>query len=300
MKLLVTGAWNDAQSHIDELKAHGAHVLFMQQEKDELPCDPSEIEGVICNGLFLHHDIHEFTSLKYIQLTSAGFDRVPLDYIKEHKIEIHNARGVYSVPMAEHAVMGVLDLYRRSSYYDNNKKNHTWQKRRDLRELNGKTVMIYGCGSVGTECAKRFKAFGCRLIGIDPFIRQSDDFEAIGNLNDSVLYLPDADIVIITVPLTEETHHFFNKEMIGMMNCEAVLVNISRGQTVDTSALIDALKSNKLYGAVLDVFESEPLSEDSPLWDMENAVITPHISFIGDGNSERLWKCIENHLYTQQ
>lgn len=296
MKLLVTGAWNDAQSHLDELKAHGHHVLFMQQEKEELPCDPAEIEGVICNGLFLHHDIHEFTSLRYIQLTSAGFDRVPMDYIKDHHIEIHNARGVYSIPMAEHAVMGVLDLYRKSSCFYENKKQHTWQKRRDLWELNGKTVLVYGCGSVGTECARRFKAFGCHMIGIDPFITHSDCFEAIGNLTDSPVYLPKADIIIVTVPLTEETYHFFNKEKIDMMSEKSVLVNISRGQTLDTAALIDALKSNKLYGAVLDVFESEPLHEGSPLWDMENVILTPHVSFIGDMNGIRLWKCISDNL----
>lgn len=111
--------------------------------------------------------IEKFKNLRYIQLTSAGYDRVPLDYVKEHQIEIHNARGVYSIPMAEFAISGVLQLYKQARFFDNNQKNHQWIKHRGLLELNEKTVCIVGCGSVGTECAKHFAAFGCQVVGID-------------------------------------------------------------------------------------------------------------------------------------
>ena len=101
MKILVTGAWQCTDSQLDELKGLGNEIVFMQNEKDELPVSPTEIEGVICNGLLLYHSIEQFTNLRYIQLTSAGFDRVPMDYVQSHNIEIHNAKGVYSIPMAE-------------------------------------------------------------------------------------------------------------------------------------------------------------------------------------------------------
>ena len=88
----------------EEIEALGHSIAFLQQERDELPCDPEWVEGAICNGLFLHHPIGSFPNLRFIQLTSAGFDRVDMDYIRAHGIEIRNARGVYSVPMAEFAV----------------------------------------------------------------------------------------------------------------------------------------------------------------------------------------------------
>lgn len=113
MNLLITGAWREAKEHISFFQTEGHRVKYMQYEQDELPCAPEWVEGIIGNGIFLFHSIEEFVNLHYIQLTSAGYDRVPMDYIKEHKIQIYNARGVYSVPMAEFAVAGVLALYKR-------------------------------------------------------------------------------------------------------------------------------------------------------------------------------------------
>jgi phosphoglycerate dehydrogenase-like enzyme len=113
------------------------------------------------------------------------------------------------------------------------------------------------------------------------------DFVCPPNKADSLL--PESDIVICTLPLIESTKHFFNAERISRMKPTAVFVNISRGGTVDTSALARSLADGRLGGAVLDVFEEEPLGAESPLWDMENVIITPHNSFVGDGNEERLW-----------
>ena len=105
-----------------------------------------------------------------------------------------------------------------------------------------------------------------------------------------------ADIVVLTLPLTKETHHILDKSMIDKLKPNAVLVNISRGGVVDTQALIEALKENKFLGAVLDVFEEEPLAEDCELWDLQNVVITPHNSFVGDGNNNRLNNVIMKNL----
>ena len=104
MHLMITGAWEDAQNHISGIESNGHSTVFMKNEADTLPCEYAWPEGIICNGLFLHHDIEKFVNLKYIQLTSAGYDRAPMDFIRKHNIEIHNAGGVYSIPMAEFAV----------------------------------------------------------------------------------------------------------------------------------------------------------------------------------------------------
>ena len=295
MKLLITGAWQVSNEQLNQIELMGHSVVFMQNEKDELPCDYCEVEGVVCNGLFLHHSIEKFTNLKYIQLTSAGFDRVSIDYVKEKGITIFNARGVYSIPMAEFAISGVLQLYKQTNFFRKNQEDCAWVKHRELLELYGKTVCIVGCGNVGTECAKRFNAFGCKVIGVDLFVREDSVYEKIYHLNKLDNCLSKADIVILTLPLTEETKNLMDVNRFAQMKDNSVLVNIARGAVVNTNALVGAL-DNKLIGAVLDVFDIEPLAMDSPLWKKANAIITPHNSFVGDGNAERLFRVIIENL----
>ncbi len=295
MKLLVTGAWKCSNEQLNKIKNLGHLVVFMQNESDNLPCSYEEVEGVICNGLFLYHDIKKFKNLKYIQLTSAGFDRVPIDYVNANGIKIYNARGVYSIPMAEFAICGVLQLYKGSKCFYENQKKVVWDKNRDLLELFGKTVCIVGSGSVGTECAKRFNAFGCYVIGVDLYPREDALYEKIYPLDKLDNCLERADVVVLTLPLTEETKHLINASRFNKMKDGAVLVNIARGAVVEENALLNAL-DNKLLGAVLDVFDKEPLPANSPLWQKENAIITPHNSFVSDGNNERLENVIFKNL----
>lgn len=294
MHLLITGAWSEAERYIPELERMRHETVFLQWEQDELPCQYDWPEGVICNGLFLHHPIERFTSLRFIQLTSAGFDKIPVDYVREHGIEIHNARGVYSIPMAEFAVCGVLQLYKQSRFFQENQKAHRWEKRRGLIELFGKTVLIVGCGSVGTECSKRFKAFGCRVIGVNRTVRDDAWFDRIVPMDCLDDALTDADVVILSLSLTEHTRYLLDADRLSRLKPGAVLVNISRGALVDTDALQNALPN--LGGAVLDVFDEEPLPEDSPLWDKENVIVSPHNSFAGDGDGKRLASVVFENL----
>ena len=294
MNLLVTGAWADAKAHIGELEAMGHTVCFLQYEKESLPCEYTWVEGVICNGLFLSHPIEKFTNLRYIQLTSAGFDRVDMDYVRAHGIEIHNARGVYSIPMAGFAICGVLQLYKQAAFFRENQKRHIWEKHRYLLELFGKMVLIVGCGSVGNECAKSFAAFGCEVIGVDLFPREDSLYSEMLPLEQLDSALSVADIIVLTLPLTEQTKHLINEERFNRLKSTAVLINIARGAIIDTEALLNHI--DNLGGAVLDVFEDEPLSENSPLWDKENIILTPHNSFVGEGNGERLSKVIIANL----
>lgn len=294
MKLLITGAWTEAKAHIPELKVLGHETLFLQQERDALPCDPAWVEGVICNALFLYHPIESFVNLRTVQLTSAGCNRVPMDYIRSHGIALYNARGVYSIPMAEFAVSGVLQLCKQSRFFYENQKQRRWEKRRRLLELYGKTVLIAGCGELGTECARRFRAFGCTVIGVNRTPREDPAYSVmlpLTRLNEALFR---ADIVILALALTEETRYLINSERLALLHPGAILVNLSRGALLDTDALLAALPH--LTGAVLDVFEEEPLPENSPLWDAENVILTPHNSFVGDGNGERLAEVIMCNL----
>ena len=285
MNLLITGAWTGAAQYFPILRESGHSICFLQQEADPLPCDPAWVEGVICNGLFLHHPIESFSSLRYIQLTSAGFDRIPMDYVHAKGIEIHNARGVYSVPMAEFAVAGVLAVYKDLAQFQRQQEQHIWKKNRNLRELAGKRVVIVGCGDVGTECAKRFQAFGCSVTGVNRSVKSQVGFDRVVGLEALDRELAEADVVVVTVALTPETVRLVKA---GHLKQDAVLVNISRGSIVDLKDMACA--------AVLDVLDEEPLPQHSDLWDRDHVLITPHNSFVGDGNAARLADLILKNL----
>ena len=291
MNLLITGAWQGAKEHFEEIEKLGHKVVFLQQEKGELPVTEEWVEGVICNGLFLHHPIERFVNLRYIQLTSAGFDRVDLNYVEEKEIVIKNARGVYSIPMAEFVLARVLEQYKRLETFREQQKEKTWNKLRDLQELFDKRVLIIGFGSVGTECAKRFKAFGCEVVGVDVIPRMDINYSCMVGLEMLDDELENADVVVLTLPLTDETRGLIDKKRLKLIKKSGILVNIARGAVIDQEAL------EKWDGsAILDVFEDEPLDRFSSLWKKEGFVVTPHNSFIGTGNVYRLSKVIMDNI----
>lgn len=293
MNVLVTGAFQLNSEELAALEAAGHRVFVHPDERTPVE-QPERYEAVVCNGLFLYNPIERFTNLRLIQLTSAGLDRVPLDYIRNHGIELHNAAGVYSVPMAEFAVCGILQLYKQSRFFAENQTQHKWEKHRGLLELSDKRVCILGCGDVGREIAKRLKAFACRITGVNRTVRALPDFDEVLPLDK----LPDAaavcDILICCIALTPETRGIVSEEIFGRLHDGAIFVNVARGALADETALTVWLQNGGR--AVLDVFEEEPLPESSPLWDMENAVLTPHNSFVGEGNRARLWETIKENL----
>jgi phosphoglycerate dehydrogenase-like enzyme len=300
MKLLLTGAFKYTDEQIEYLKSLGNDIVYVQDERKKIDFDVSDIEGVVCNGLFLYNDIRHFKKLKYIQLTSAGFDRVPIDYINEHEIKIYNARGVYSIPMAEFALCGVLQLIKQSRLFYKNQNNHIWEKSRTLGELSGKTVLIVGAGNIGSEVAKRFSAFDASVIGVDITDDDRKYFDKVELLDNLDEQLKIADIVILTLPLTDSTREMFDKSKFDLMKKSSIFVNIARGPLVVESDLINSLKSGDISGAVLDVFGEEPLNENSPLWDMDNVILTPHNSFVGENNNKRMFNVIVDNLFKEK
>jgi phosphoglycerate dehydrogenase-like enzyme len=297
MNILLTGSFAYTESQIKQIEELGEVLILRQEdEKKILKIDVSDIDAVVCNSLFLYNDISKFVNLRFIQLTSAGLDRVPLDYIHKYNIRLANACDVYSVPMAEWAVLKVLEIYKKTTQFRNSQQAKQWQKQRDLLEIAGKAVCIIGCGSVGGEVAKRFQAFDTYIIGVDLHEVKAgwiNEFCLSDNIN---AVLNKSDIIVLTLPLTERTKHFFNKDRFAMLTGKKVLINISRGGVVDEAALIAALAEGKFLGVALDVFEQEPLPQDSLLWGFENVIVTPHNSFVSDQVSYRLFKLIIANL----
>ena len=293
MNILVTGAFQLNSEELAQLEAAG-HKVFVHPDERARVEQPERYEAVVCNGLFLYTPIEHFSNLRLIQLTSAGLDRVPLDYIHEHNIELHNAAGVYSVPMAEFAICGILQLYKQSRFFTENQAKHCWAKHRGLLELSGKRVCILGCGDVGCEIAKRLKVFGCHIIGVNRTVRTLPDFDDVLPLRELQNVAAKSDILICCIALTPETCGIVSKEIFACLPKDAVFVNVARGAPAEKTALISWLQNGGR--AVLDVFEEEPLPTNSQLWEMENVILTPHNSFVGEGNRERLWNCIKKAL----
>lgn len=293
MNILVTGAFQLNSEELAELEAAG-HEVFIHPDEHAPVEQPKQYEAVVCNGLFLYTPIERFPNLRLIQLTSAGLDRVPLEYIYAHNIELHNAAGVYSVPMAEFAICGILQLYKQSRFFAENQAKHCWTKHRGLLELSGKRVCILGCGDVGCEIAKRLKAFGCHITGVNRTVRELTNFDAVLPLHELQRAAAKSDILICCIALTPETCGIVSKEIFDCLPINEVFVNVARGALTDEAALTAWLQNGG--HAVLDVFEEEPLPTNSPLWEMENVILTPHNSFVGEGNHARLWRIIKGGL----
>lgn len=291
-KLLLTGAFRYSQQHLNIIENLGYEIAFIQDERLPLDIDVSDIDAVVCNNLFLYNDIKMFKNLKIIQLTSSGLDRVPLEYIEEKGIKICNARGVYSIPMAEWTILKILEIYKMSRVFYKNQEKHKWEKQRNLLELTDKTATIIGYGSVGAEIAKRLKAFNVKVIGVGRRRKESDLLDEYYLVESTDKVLKKSDIVILTLPLTEQTKSFIDRDKIKNMKDNSVLINVSRGGVIDEYALIEAIKNRKFLGVALDVFAQEPLSIDNPLWDSENVIITPHNSFVSDKIEQRLFDLI--------
>lgn len=296
MNLLITGAWKEAKEYLNQIEKMGHTVKFLQYEKDDLPCAYDWAEGVVCNGLFLYHPIEKFSRLRYVQLTSAGYDRIPLDYINGHGIKLYNAKGVYSIPMAEWAVMSVLEIYKNAHNFFEKQQKRVWEKDSSLLELTDKKVCIVGYGNVGRETAKRFSSFGTQIVAVnrskveDKFIQKWIPLDQIEEI------LPEADIVILCIALTEETRNFLGKKRFDKMKQESVLINLSRGNVIDEGALCQCLREGKFRGVALDVFHQEPLPIENELWNVPRVILSPHNSFVGDMVKDRIFKLIYENL----
>lgn len=296
MKTLITGALNYNECQFEKLEKLGLEICYLKDETKRSTMNFRDFEFIICNSFFLHNDIKLFKNLKYIQLTSAGIDRLPLEQIRSKGIEVFNAKGVYSIPMAEWTILKILELYKHSKKFYEKQQKHLWEKDREILELSGKIVSILGYGSVGREIAKRLKNFGVFINAVDRKEIDDQNIDKYYNIEqvDEVLYT--SDIIILTLPLTGETKYFINLDRLEKMKKDSILINISRGKIIKEIDLLKTLKKGKFLGVVLDVFENEPLDKENELWNYENVIITPHNSFVSNNNEERLFNLIYENV----
>ncbi len=214
------------------------------------------------------------TNLQWLQLHSAGLD--PYQALQNRTFPITNLKGFFGESVAETAVAGILALYRGIDRLARWQRTEFWMgqpMRASLQLLFGANVLIVGGGAIGQKTAALLRGFQC---DIHTFSRTAkDDILPISDLDQ---YLPQADIVIACLPETPETIRLFDAQRLALLKPSAMLVNVGRGSAVDEKALMAQLKQNRLFGAVLDVTDKEPLPTDHPLWQMPNVLLTQHTS----------------------
>lgn len=265
-------------------------------EVPDFPLDDVEIlygwNGKIGNTI-----LHSPTSnLKWVQMHTAGVDFVDQDIMKEKNILLTNSSGLHGKVIAE-SVYGMLLSYTRGigrAIKDQSSKK--WGSRDNIMELQDSTIMIVGAGRIGIEVAKLAKAFGMKTIGVNRTGKAVEHMDAIIKQSDLLNHVQEADVVVNILPLTNLTTYFFDKIIFSKMKNTAVFINVGRGKSVNTKDLVEALEEGKLAFAALDVFETEPLPADNPLWERDDVLITPHISGLLPKFNSRLFTIFEENL----
>lgn len=234
--------------------------------------------------------------LKWIQAKSAGVDTMNLSLLNEKNIILTNASGIHGVPIAESVFGMLLADTRGIKKAINQQTNKVWSQTESLVELKGKTIMIIGMGQVGKEVARLAQAFGLNVIGVNRSGNPVTEVSEIIKQDQIPKHIKRADFVVNILPLTSETTNYYDDSFFTSMKKGAGFINVGRGPSVDTDALIRQIKNGQIGFAGLDVFKEEPLAKDSPLWDLPEVLITPHISGVAEHFKKRLFAIFEENL----
>ena len=222
--------------------------------------------------------IMQNNKLKWIQTWSAGVNSLPLKQLAQKNIVLTSANGVHSYPISETIFALLLGLTRNIHTYVRNQLEKKWDGTDIKLEAHKKTIGIIGVGAIGQETAKISKALNMHVIGVRNSQKPTEYVDELYTSDQLNEVLPLCDYVVVTLPLTDTTFHLFTKDQFQHMKKTAFFINIGRGEIVKEDDLIEALTNGEILGAGLDVFETEPLENSSPLWDLDNVIITPHTS----------------------
>lgn len=278
-RILVIGA---EPGVVEQLEADSPDVEFLRASS------PAEAISLVKNadalvGTCNPAIIAAGKSLRWVQVYNAGVeDCVSVSTLRERGILVTNMQRIMGPVIAEHATALMLALTRRLDAFIPAQRDRAWRPQAAegrLTLVEGKTLLVVGLGGIGTEIARRGHALGMRVIATRASGRAGPDFVSYVGLPDELLKLAsEADFVVNATPLTPETTDIFDAEFFAKMKPTAYFINIARGKSVVTSALVDALETGKIAGAGLDVTEPEPLPPDHPLWKFSNVIITPHVA----------------------
>ena len=226
------------------------------------------LDSEICFGNPPLHWLEETSKLIWLQLNTTGFDQYLS--LKDFDFQFTNLKGYFGLSVAETTVAGILGVYRKIDELARLQTLKQWigvPIRENLYLLSKKKVLVLGSGAIAQKIKQMLSGFECETTLLDS--------KTVSQITD---YLTDTDILISTLPETTETKGLISKEYLSMLNSTALFVNVGRGTNVDEKALIEILQAKRIMGAVLDVTEVEPIPTESPLWEMENVLLTQHSS----------------------
>jgi len=233
--------------------------------------------------------------LRWVHSAAAGVGALLYPEMRESEVILTNSAGVHAVPIAEYVVGGVLHFLRGFDVALGQQRRGVWDKEPFIgagsraRELGECRALIVGTGGIGGEVATRFAALGARCVGVRrrAGLGAPEGFERVVAFEELDAELPGADVVVLAAPLTPETRGLLTAGRLDRLSGDAIVVNVSRGALMDERALVERLAAGRLRGAVLDVFETEPLPPESPLWGMSHVLLTPHVSGV---SPRRFWE----------
>jgi phosphoglycerate dehydrogenase-like enzyme len=289
-RLEVTAAYPLFRAERQRLSANGGLGEDLDNLSPELRALLADAEILFCDRLPVSV-LPLAPRLKWAQLSTVGSDAV-LGRTGPLSIKVTVARGTPSPNIAEHVIMSMLMLSKQAPRLMEAQKEHRWERRLPMVELTGKTVGIVGLGSIGKAVAQRVRAFEMSVLGmrrsrhLDPDVLNMVDDLFFGERLSQMLSR--SDFVVVAVPLTAETKGMIGERELRAMKSTAYSINVARGDIVDEAALTKALEEGWIAGAALDVFATEPLPPDSPLWDLPGIIISPHVSGTSDRRKERL------------
>lgn len=256
----------------------------------------NRLDAIYCLGT-VHRELSEAPGLKWLQCSWAGIDWAHGSSVFQRGVIVTNGKGFAATSVAEWGLTAILSLAKYFHLYARHQARHEWTRHR-MVELSGKTAGIVGLGAIGTELARMVQALGMRVVAIrrsgpgtpPPFVEWLRGTDSLDDL------LAESDFVVLAAPRTPETKKMIGSAQLHRMKSSAYLVNLARGALVDEAALIDALQNNVIAGAALDVFEREPLPADSPLWDLDNVLLTPHVSGLTPAAADRGFETFYTNL----
>ncbi len=268
------------QEHLDRIqKAVPEWEVVCRHESSDWLSHLKEAEIVLSWDATVEQAIQESgAAIRWVHAWGAGVNGLPMDLFQTRGIMLTNSSGVHANPISETILAMMLSFRRLLHVYMRHQLQQKWEHSDVPKEMHGETVGIIGVGDIGIETARLAKAFGMRVLGVRRSGEPAEYVDRMYRLEGLPLVLNESDYVVNTLPLTEETHHYIGAEQFAQMKPNTFYINIGRGQTTDSKALLQALQDRTIAGAGLDVFEQEPLPADDPLWQMDNVIITPHSS----------------------
>ena len=240
--------------------------------------------------------VDDAPGLKWIQALTAGVDMLPLDTIRQRDIIITSGRGIHKIYMAEYAIAMMVNLARNLHLIFRSQMEGRWDRSAPQGEIYGSTLGILGLGSIGREIARRASCFGMRVIGARRTPGPIECVDEVYDFDGMKEIFRQSDYVINLFPDTAETRGVIDKEYFSLMKETACFINMGRGATVHEPDLIEALQKRTIRALVSDVFTVEPLPEDSPLWALDNVILTPHICGVSLKYMDRGMEIIRHNL----